>query len=150
MSLLDEKAVTPPQGAERANLQHFLERSTLETEIAHTLVLDGNSIEVPTNVAQAVLDLLSRLSKGQSVLIGSVDEMLTTSQAGELLGISRNYVTQLVDRGDIPFEYRGTHRRIRLQDAIAYGNAARIARAKSLDEISKISKKAGLYAGDDF
>lgn len=150
MSLLNEKAVTPPQGAERANLQHFLEQSALEADIAHKLVLDGNSIEVPTNVAEAVVDLLSRLSKGQSVFIGSVDEMLTTSQVGELLGISRNYVTQLVDRGDIPFEYRGTHRRIRLQDAVAYGNAARVARSKSLDEIAKLSKKAGLYAGDDF
>ena len=39
--------------------------------------------------------------------------MLTTSQAAELAGISHTYLRNMTDRGEIPVEYRGTHRRIR-------------------------------------
>ena len=45
--------------------------------------------------------------------VSSVEEMLTTSQAAELAGISHTYLRNMTDRGEIPVEYRGTHRRIR-------------------------------------
>jgi excisionase family DNA binding protein len=38
--------------------------------------------------------------------------MLTTSRAAELAGISHTYLRNMTDRGEIPVEYRGTHRRI--------------------------------------
>jgi excisionase family DNA binding protein len=49
-----------------------------------------------------------------------VEEMLTTSQAAELAGISHTYLRNMTDRGEIPVEYRGTHRRIRLAAIMAW------------------------------
>jgi excisionase family DNA binding protein len=46
--------------------------------------------------------------------------MLTTSQAAELAGISHTYLRNMTDRGEIPVEYRGTHRRIRLAAIMAW------------------------------
>jgi excisionase family DNA binding protein len=46
--------------------------------------------------------------------------MLTTSKAAELAGISHTYLRNMTDRGEIPVEYRGTHRRIRLADIMAW------------------------------
>ena len=46
--------------------------------------------------------------------------MLTTSRAAELAGISHTYLRNMTDRGEIPVEYRGTHRRIRLADIMAW------------------------------
>ena len=44
------------------------------------------------------------------------DELLTTGEAARLLGTSRQHVVNLTERGDLPFETTGTHRRVRLAD----------------------------------
>lgn len=150
MSFLDERTVTPPQIEDQRLFQQLVGRVDLESGNTHKLEVDGLSVDVSKEIAGAVLDLLARLGRGQAVLIGSLDELLTTSQVGELLGVSRTYVTQLVDRGDIPFEFRGTHRRIRLQDALNYGEVATLKRAHHLDELARLARESGAYEGDDF
>ncbi|MDI9897635.1 MULTISPECIES: helix-turn-helix domain-containing protein [Nocardiaceae] len=66
----------------------------------------------------AVLELLTQLATGRAVAIGTVDELLTTSQAAAVLGVSDTYVRRLADAGDLPIEMRGTHRRFRLEDLL--------------------------------
>lgn len=43
-------------------------------------------------------------------------ELLTTGQAAELLGLSRQRVVDLCERGQLPFSKVGTHRRLRRSD----------------------------------
>lgn len=85
-----------------------------------TLVIDGVTIDVPPSVGDAVVTLLTYLANGDSVALGAVAELLTTSQAAEILGVSDTYVRKLADAGKLPIELRGTHRRFRLHDVIAY------------------------------
>lgn len=47
----------------------------------------------------------------------SSDELLTTGEAAKILGVSRQHIVDLCDRGLLPFSYAGTkHRRIRRGD----------------------------------
>lgn len=85
-----------------------------------TLVIDGVTIDVPASVGDAVVALLKYLANGDSVALGAVAELLTTSQAAEILGVSDTYVRKLADAGKLPIELRGTHRRFRLDDVMAY------------------------------
>jgi excisionase family DNA binding protein len=85
-----------------------------------TLVIDGVKIDVPPSVGDAVVALLTYLANGDSVALGAVAELLTTSQAAEILGVSDTYVRKLADAGKLPIELRGTHRRFRLDDVMAY------------------------------
>ncbi|MCB5283095.1 helix-turn-helix domain-containing protein [Arthrobacter sp. AL08] len=85
-----------------------------------TVFVDGTVHRLPDQARDAVVDLLARFSRGEAVTVGSVAEMLTTSRAAELAGISHTYLRNLTDRGEIPVEYRGTHRRIRLADIMAW------------------------------
>ncbi|KJF19551.1 DNA-binding protein [Rhodococcus sp. AD45-ID] len=85
-----------------------------------TLVIDGVTIDVPASVGDAVVALLKYLANGDSVALGAVAELLTTSQTAEILGVSDTYVRKLADAGKLPIELRGTHRRFRLDDVIAY------------------------------
>lgn len=48
-----------------------------------------------------------------STPIGVDSEFLTTGQAAELLGLSRQGVVDLCDRGQLPFTKVGSHRRLR-------------------------------------
>lgn len=85
-----------------------------------TVFVDGTVHRLPNEARDAVVDLLSRLGRGEAVTVSSVEEMLTTSKAAELAGISHTYLRNMTDRGEIPVEYRGTHRRIRLADVMAW------------------------------
>jgi excisionase family DNA binding protein len=85
-----------------------------------TIFVDGTVHRLPAQARDAVVDLLSRFSRGEAVTVSSVEEMLTTSQAAELAGISHTYLRNMTDRGEIPVEYRGTHRRIRLAAITAW------------------------------
>ena len=81
-----------------------------------TVFVDGTAHRLPAEARNAVVDLLHRLSRGDAVTVASVADLLTTSQAAELAGISHTFLRNMTDRGEIPVEYRGSHRRIRRQD----------------------------------
>ncbi|MGC0363107.1 excisionase family DNA binding protein [Rhodococcus sp. 27YEA15] len=85
-----------------------------------TLSVDGVHFDVPPSAVDAVVALLTHLAAGDSVALGPVAELLTTSQAAEILGVSDTYVRKLADAGKLPIELRGTHRRFRLDDVVAY------------------------------
>jgi len=53
------------------------------------------------------------------VHIQSAPELLSTGQAAELLGSSRQHVVNLCERGVLPYVMAGSHRRVRRQDVQA-------------------------------
>ncbi|GAA1264236.1 helix-turn-helix domain-containing protein [Arthrobacter pascens] len=95
-------------------------RQALDGGTDITVFVDGTVHRLPPLARDAVVDLLARFSRGEAVTVSSVEEMLTTSQAAELAGISHTYLRNMTDRGEIPVEYRGTHRRIRLAAIMAW------------------------------
>ncbi|MEZ5266204.1 MAG: excisionase family DNA-binding protein, partial [Acidimicrobiales bacterium] len=50
------------------------------------------------------------------------DAVLTPAEVGELLGLSRPFVTRLLDDGEMPSERLpgSKHRRVRLEDVLAF------------------------------
>jgi len=85
-----------------------------------TVFVDGTAHRLAPEARDAVVDLLRRLARGDAVTVASVAELLTTSQAAELAGISHTFLRNMTDRGEIPVQYRGSHRRIRRQDVMAW------------------------------
>src|SRR5919112_270161 len=85
-----------------------------------TVFVDGTVHRLPPVARDAVVDLLLRFGRGEAVTVSSVEEMLTTSKAAELAGISHTYLRNMTDRGEIPVEYRGSHRRIPLAAIMAW------------------------------
>ena len=98
-------AALPPEEARK------LERALAGSDDI-TVFVDGTFHRLPPLARDAVVDLLRRFSRGEAVTVSSVEDMLTTSKAAELAGISHTYLRNMTDRGEIPVEYRGSHRRI--------------------------------------
>lgn len=99
-----------------------------------TVFVDGTAHRLDDGAREAVLDLLQRLSRGDAVNVASIAELLTTSQAAELAGISNTFLRNLTDRGEIAVQYRGSHRRIRRQDIIAWLAGQKLAAQKGAGE----------------
>ena len=71
--------------------------------------------------------------------------MLSTSEAAQLLGVSRPTLVRLLESGEMPFGKPGRHRRVRLADLLAYQQRSRRGRAALLDQMVADSEDAGLY-----
>jgi excisionase family DNA binding protein len=88
------------------------------------------------------------LADGKRVSVFAEDEMLTTQQAADRLNVSRQYLTRLIDRGDLPSIRVGTHRRVVAKDVAAFKNRRDAKRDRDLDELTALSEQLGGYALD--
>lgn len=106
---------------------------------------DGGVTDLPAEVYEALRDVVRAMSDGHAVTIAVSDSLLTTQQAADLLGVSRPTVVKLIDTGQLPSSRPGRHRRLRLQDVLAYRDRRRENRVRGLSEMVRISDDMGLY-----
>src|ERR1700730_19024726 len=64
---------------------------------------DGKTEILPNNLYSFLLRLLADLRAGHSVTILQNKHQLTTVEASKILGMSRQYLIQLLEKGAIPF-----------------------------------------------
>jgi excisionase family DNA binding protein len=113
---------------------------------------DGKTEILPNNIYSFLLRLLADLRAGNSVTILQSRHELTTVEAGKMLGVSRQYLIQLLEKGELPFHLVGTHRRIYARDVIAYKSKRDTARRRTLDDLARREFAKGDYGQvpDDF
>lgn len=100
--------------------------------------------EIPVEVFELFLQLLTAIAEGQAVTIIPGGKELTTQQAADLLNVSRPYVVHLLDDGKIPFRRVGTKRRIRVGDVMSYKKRDDAARRKIADALAREAEELGL------
>jgi excisionase family DNA binding protein len=113
---------------------------------------DGKTEILPNNLYSFLLRLLADLRAGNSVTILQSRHELTTVEASKILGMSRQFLVQLLERGEIPYHMVGTHRRLFVRDVIAYKAKRDTSRRKTLDDLAKHEFAKGDYGKipDDF
>lgn len=99
-----------------------------------------------------LLRLLADLRAGHSVTILQSRHELTTVEASKILGVSRQFLITVLEKGEIPYHSVGTHRRIFVRDVLAYKAQRDTARRKTLDDLAKGEFTKGDYdkVPDDF
>ncbi len=119
---------------------------------AKLIGLDGKSETLPNNLYSFLLRLLADLRAGNSVTILQSRHELTTAEASKILGMSRQFLVQLLEKGEIPFHMVGTHRRLYVRDVIAYKAKRDTSRRRTLDDLAKREFSEGNYGKvpDDF
>lgn len=85
-----------------------------------------------------LMDLLRHVGKGDAVTLVPVSQMLTTQQAVDILNVSRPFLIGLLERGDIPHDRVGRHRRIKAEDLFAYKDQRGADRSKALETLAEL------------
>lgn len=106
---------------------------------------DGTEIVLPGEVHDVLEQVLDAMRNGQAIMVAPVATRLTTSQAADLLGISRPTLVKLLESHEIPFEKTTRHRRVRLDDVLAYRERRSVTRRAILDEMTRQAIEDGLY-----
>lgn len=101
---------------------------------------DGEHLELPASAFLALTAVVRGMAAGQTMTLMPSGRQLTTQQAAEMLHMSRPHLIKLLDRGEIPFERVGTHRRLRADDVLAYRVERSRDRERQLDELSQLSQ----------
>lgn len=113
---------------------------------------EGKTEILPNNLYSFLLRLLADLRAGHSVTILQSRHELTTVEASKILGMSRQFLIKLLEKGEIPFHFVGTHRRIYVRDVMTYKLKRDLVRRETLDELAKREISKGDYdkIPDDF
>jgi excisionase family DNA binding protein len=137
--------IFPPQDLTALlNLGRFLE---LHDQAALLLGPDGERVPLPEEVYRMLTAVVEALREGKVITVVPQTQRLTTQEAADFLGISRPTLVKLLDRGKIPFEQPGRHRRILFSDLLSYVRQRRDERTTALDRMTEDASEAGIYGG---
>jgi len=105
---------------------------------------DGSRLDLPPSIARGLFVMLSALSEGDAVAVVPMGTDLTTQEAANLLGVSRPYLIRLINQGRIPCEWVGSHRRIRVEDVLAYRRSRQARQWGALRQLAEETDDANL------
>lgn len=110
------------------------------------MALEGTceTVVMPGAATRLVLEILKNLSACKTMTLIPVDAELTTQQAADLLNVSRPFLIQRLERGEIPYRTVGRHRRILSKDLFAYKAKIDASRRADLDDLAAEAQELGL------
>lgn len=80
----------------------------------------GNQIELPEEVVDLLEFVVNAWQQGRGITVSIKSETLTTQEAANLIGCSRQHVVTLMNAGILPGRKIGTHRRLSLDDVLHF------------------------------
>ena len=143
MSAIGEKGGLPLSEQDRRDIEAMYER--IRTAEAKLVGPDGKSQRLPPNLYSFLCQMLGDLKAGKSITILQNGVELTTVEAAKMLAVSRQFLIQLLEQGQIPYHMVGTHRRLYARDVLAYKARRDSARRKTLDDLATEEMKEGIY-----
>lgn len=124
-------------------IQRFLDNENFDG-----VVLRGPNEEVyklPESLALILHQATRHLVNNEAVSVLPVDRELTTQPAADLLNVSRPYLIQLLEMGEIPYRPVGTHRRVEFEHVMEYKQRRDQKRQDGLRDIPRLSQEMGLH-----
>ena len=104
-----------------------------------------HQIKVPDRLYSLLLKIVQDLAEGKAVSLTSAAPEMTTQEDESFLGMSRQFLVRLLDRGEIAFHRVGTHRRVYLQDLISFRKERDRRRHEAIAQMAREAVKDGVY-----
>ena len=105
----------------------------------------GEARLLPDSLYSFLVELIGLLNEGKSVMIVQHQAKLTTVEAASILGVSRQFLVNLLERGEVPYHMVGTHRRMYAHDLFRYKARRDNDRHTAIRELAQAEAAEGLY-----
>lgn len=147
------REVTPPvlnpKDKEMVRLAQRCIMASLDHSRAAVITLTTDTgehpaVEVPPAALKLIGQLLGVMSEGRPVVLMPTEQELTTVEAANFLNVSRPFVIKEMESGRLPHRKVGSHRRISMEDLLAYAQKMRAQQVKALDRMAKNARELGL------
>ncbi|SPF34614.1 DNA binding domain protein, excisionase family [Candidatus Sulfopaludibacter sp. SbA4] len=100
---------------------------------------------LPESLHSFLTELTGLLTEGKSVMIVQDQATFTTMEAAAALGVSRQFLVNLLEKGGFPYHMVGTHRRVYAQDLFRYKAQRDRQRRQVIRELAQAEAREGLY-----
>lgn len=93
-----------------------------EIAVVRVVMADGREVEVPEPLAAMLRTAVHEAASGHGLALVLSDDEVSPAKAGELLGLSRQYVDKLIAEGVLKARRLpgSTHRKLRVADVLAF------------------------------
>lgn len=98
--------------------------------------IDG-VVEIPEKAFSLLKSILEKMSEGKTVSLVANESELTTQEAADILNVSRPYLVRLLNEEKLPYIKVGTHRRLVLEDVLAYDKQEKKKRRGLLNKLAE-------------
>lgn len=105
----------------------------------------GETIPLPESIFYVLERVAEVMARGDSITVVPIGREVTTQQAADLLNVSRQYLVRILDEGRIPFRKTGKHRRLRIEDVLAFKTQRDRDRRAGLRELTRMTEELGGY-----
>jgi excisionase family DNA binding protein len=83
----------------------------------------GEERSLDADLMEAIFWLMTNVDQSASVVVAGADDRVSPSEAAKMLGVSRPFVMNLVEEGQLPDFPVGTHHRIPITSVLALRDA---------------------------
>ncbi len=97
----------------------------------------GETADLPPALAELFVGIAQAMKRKQAVFLMHEDEAFTTQAAANFLGMSRQHLVRLLEAGELPFHFVGTHRKVFFKDLVAFRQARITNRREGLRQLTR-------------
>jgi len=105
-------------------------------------------IVLPREAARLLADMLAELANGSAVSLVPLRAELTTQQAADMLGVSRPYLVNLIEQGQIAHRKVGNRRRVPVADLLRFKDQEDARTRAAVAELTSQAEELGLGYDD--
>jgi excisionase family DNA binding protein len=116
----------------------------LRTADAKLVGPDGKTQVLPSTLYSFLCTLLADLKAGHSVTILQINRDFTTAEASKRLGVSRQFLSDLLEKQKIPYHMVGTHRRLYARDVLAFKAKRGTVGRKGFNDLERAECRQGI------
>ena len=106
---------------------------------------EGIRIDLPDPIFHLLVRTVRAMQEGKSIVLLPEDETFTTQAAASFLGVSRQFLVNLLDKGTIPHHRVGSHRRVYFKDLLVFQKRRDQERRTTLNKLFDKVEATGVY-----
>jgi excisionase family DNA binding protein len=108
------------------------------------LSLGEKAVVLPESLAKLFTEILLQTANGQAVSLQVLNSELSSQEAADYLGVSRQFLVNEAEEQKIPHRKVGSHRRFKLQDVLAYEGRLEAASLEARQALADEAQRLGL------